>query len=256
MRNTLGKNSRSSSTLFVEIFARIWALWGLVTWIVTILIAFIFFLPCYLMKEPMAARWHRRVSRVWIAVYLTLIGCSLKVKGKANYDKKTNYIVVCNHNSFMDILATTPYMPNANKTIAKKSLSYIPVFGWIYSMGSILVDRKDTKSRQKSYVEMKEVLRLGLDMVIYPEGTRNRTNEPLKNFYDGAFRLSVDTGKPIIPAAIFNTRKVFPATKIFYLMPHKMEMHFLPPLYPDNYSAKEMKEQIFKQMWDYLEINS
>ena len=75
---------------------------------------------------------------------------------------------------------------------------------------------------------MKRVLNLGLDMVIYPEGTRNRSYEPLKKFYDGAFRLAADTKKPIIPTLVFNSKKVLPATKVFFMLPHTLEMHFLP----------------------------
>lgn len=255
MQDKQTKQNTSANNLFINVFARIWAFWAMIVFVSTMLVAFIFYLPCYLMKEPHAARWHRSVSQVWMAVFLFLTGCSFEVKGLNNYDKKTNYIVVSNHNSFMDVPLTTPYMPNANKTIAKKGLSNIPIFGWIYSLGSILVDRKDDKSRHKSYNEMKNVLQLGLDMVIYPEGTRNRTDKPLKAFYDGAFRLAVDTGKPIIPAVIFNTRKVLPANKTFYMMPHKLEMHFLTPVDPSNFSAKELKEKIFQEMWDYYEQN-
>ena len=48
--------------------------------------------------------------------------------------------------------------------------------------GSILIDRKSEKSRKESFRKMNWALRIGLDMVIYPEGTRNRTNDPLKIF--------------------------------------------------------------------------
>ncbi|HEY2728013.1 MAG TPA: lysophospholipid acyltransferase family protein, partial [Parafilimonas sp.] len=143
----------------------------------------------------------------------------------------------------------------ANKTIAKKSFAVIPVFGWIYSFGSVLVDRNDDRSRRKSFEDMKHVLSIGLDMVIYPEGTRNRSNNPLKTFYDGAFRLATDTKKPIVPTLVFNTRKVLPANKTFYMIPHKLEMHFLPPVESINISAKELKEKVFKIMWDYYEAN-
>jgi len=102
---------------------------------------------------------------------------------------------------------------------------------------------------------MKKVLATGLDMVIYPEGTRNRTANPLKPFYDGAFKLSVDTQKEIIPAIIFNTKKVLPLHKIFFLLPHRLEMHFLPPVSPVNFSVKELKEKIFNEMWNYYEAN-
>ncbi len=142
-------------------------------------------------------------------------------------------------------------MARANKTIAKKSFTAIPVFGWIYSFGSVLVDRNDDSSRRKSYEEMKRMLNYGLDMVIYPEGTRNRTDKPLKEFYDGAFRLAADTKKPVVPVLVFNTRKVLPVEKTFYLLPHKLEMHFLPPVESVGISAKDLKEKVFKMMWDY-----
>jgi len=241
--------------IFKEIFGRIWALWGAVTFISTMLVAIIFYLPCFVIKEPKAARWHRTVSRAWMTIFLNLIGCPLKVVGKQHYNRQKNYIIVCNHNSLMDVPVSTPFMPGANKTIAKKEFSYVPIFGWIYSLGSVLVDRKSEQSRRKSYDKMKQVLAIGLDMVIYPEGTRNRSDEPLKAFYDGAFRLAADTKKSILPSLIFNTKKVMPANKPFFLWPHKLQLHFLPEVTPADLTSKQLKEKVFEQMWNYYEAN-
>jgi 1-acyl-sn-glycerol-3-phosphate acyltransferase len=239
-----------------EIFGRIWALWGLLLFVSTMFIAYIFYIPCHFLKEPQKANWHRQVSRVWMFIYLNLIGCPLKVKGKEHFKDLTNCIIVCNHNSLMDVPVTTPFMARANKTIAKKSFAMFPVFGWIYSFGSVLVDRKSDASRRKSYEDMKHVLNTGLDMVIYPEGTRNKTNKPLTAFHDGAFRLAVDTKKPVVPALIFNTRKVLPVHKTFFMLPHKLEMHFLAPVESADLSSKELREKVFKLMWDYYEANN
>lgn len=238
-----------------EIFARFWALWGIVLFFSTMLIAFIFYIPCFIIKEPSAGRWHRKVSQAWMTVFLNLIGCPFTVKGNEYFQKGKNYVVVCNHSSLMDIPITTPFMPNANKTIAKTSFAYIPIFGWIYAAGSVLLNRKSDKSRKESFQKMKHVLDLGFDMVIYPEGTRNRTNDPLKSFYDGAFKLAVETQKPVMPAILFNTKKVLPVNKIFYLYPHKLEMHMLPPVESLNISPKELKAKVFRMMWDYYEAN-
>lgn len=243
--------NKTSSGIGVQIFARIWALWALLLFVATLLIAIWFYLPCFFLEEPSKARWHRIVSRVWMVVYLTLIGCPIRIKGKENFVEGTNYVVVCNHNSLMDVPVSTPFMPRANKTIAKKSFAKVPIFGWIYSFGSVLVDRKSDASRRKSIEDMKQILAIGLDMVIYPEGTRNRTTDPLKKFYDGAFRLAVDTQKPILPVVLFHTKKVLPASRFFYLVPHKLEMHFLPAVSSTNISADELKEKIFKIMWDH-----
>ncbi len=241
---------------FKEIFGRLWATWALVVFMVTMFIAYVFYIPCHFLKEPQKAIWHRHVSRVWMFIFLSLIGCPLKVRGTDNFSGLSNCIIVSNHNSLMDIPVTTPFMPRANKTIAKKSFSSIPIFGWIYSFGSVLVDRDSDNSRRKSYEDMKRMLGYGLDMVIYPEGTRNRTDKPLKSFYDGAFRLATDTKKPIMPTLVFNTKKILPVHKSFYMLPHKLEMHFLPPVETDNISAKDLKEKVFKIMWDYYAANS
>ncbi len=247
--------SRQRYSLFQEVFGRIWAVYALLLFVASMLIALFFYLPCYLIKEPGAARWHRKVSIVWMTFYLNLIGCPLRVTGKENFTNGENYIIVCNHNSLMDVPVTTPFMPNANKTIAKKTFAYFPIFGWIYSLGAILVDRKNNESRKQSYNRMKAVLGLGLDMVIYPEGTRNKTDQPLGTFHDGAFRLAKDCNKPVMPTLLFNTKKVLPASKPFFMLPHKLYMHFLPPVSPDDLSIAELKDNVFQQMWKYYEEN-
>ena len=103
---------------------------------------------------------------------------------------------------------------------------------------------------------MKDVLNLGLDVCIYPEGTRNKTQLPLKEFHAGAFRLAVETFTPIIPALIFGTKKVLPPDKSFYFMPGKMAIHFLPPVYPAKGEDYEhLKERIYGIMSDYYTQN-
>lgn len=181
-----------------------------------------------------------------------MTGCSLKIIGKENFRKGENYIVTCNHNSYMDVPLTTPFIPGPNKTIAKAEMAKTPLFGLVYRRGSVLVDRNDKNSRQNSFKKMKEVLNTGMHMCIYPEGTRNKTSLPLKDFYDGAFKLAVDTGKSILPALIFNTKKVLPSEKTFFFWPSKMELHFLPPVAVKQSDKWEIvKEKVFKIMTDY-----
>ncbi|MBL7762017.1 MAG: 1-acyl-sn-glycerol-3-phosphate acyltransferase, partial [Chitinophagaceae bacterium] len=129
----------------------------------------------------------------------------------------------------------------------------VPLFGLLYKTGSVLVDRKSEKSRKESFTKMKEVLNMGLHMCIYHEGTRNKTNEPLKSFHDGAFKLSVESGKAILPAVIFHTKKILPAGKPFYLWPRSMEIHFLPAIprkAGDTYL--ELKNEVFEIMKNHI----
>lgn len=239
-----------------NILGAVWALWGIITFSATLLIIIIPVCITFLIKEPKGTEAYRQITKVWMNVWLFLIGSPLKVVGKENFKKGKNYVVVSNHNSLMDVPVTTPYVPGANKTIGKKSFTKAPVFGWVYIRGTVLVDRKSEASRRKSFEDMKKVLAQGLHMVIYPEGTRNRTSDPLKSFHDGAFKLAVTTHKEIIPTLIFNTKTVLPPEKTFYMRPHRLEMHFLPAVSSENITSKELREKVFKMMWDYyLEKN-
>ena len=239
-----------------DIFGRVLAVWALVLFGVTMIIVVIPIWLTNFIKEPKGTEMFRRISKAWMDIYLFMLGSPITVKGKKNFKKDETYIVVCNHKSMMDVPLSTPHIPGPNKTIAKKELAKVPIFGLIYKRGSILVDRKDDESRRRSFEEMKLVLESGMHMCIYPEGTRNRTSNPLKSFYDGAFKLAADTGHAIIPALIFNTEKVLPSNKTFFVWPSRLSIHFLPPVpVTRNQDVAALREQVFKIMWDYYEAH-
>ena len=238
-------------------FAKIFALWALIIFIITLLPVALIMWIIGLVHEPTRTEVFRQISKVWMEVFFIFTGCSLKVTGKENFKKGEKYIVTCNHNSLMDVPVSTPFIPGANKTIAKAEMAKIPLFGLIYKRGSVLVDRNDKNSRKDSFRKMKNVLKMGMHVCIYPEGTRNKSELPLKEFHDGAFRLAIETRTPILPALIFNTKKILPPGKSFYFWPSKMEIHFLPPVYisqEENYEL--LKEKVHYLMSNYyLEHN-
>jgi 1-acyl-sn-glycerol-3-phosphate acyltransferase len=242
----------------IGFFGKIWAVWAIILFVVTMLIFLIpFLLFCYFLPDPQKNKRFVRYARVWMGVFLPLAGCPLRVKGREKFKKGETYIVVCNHNALIDVPVSTPGIPGGNKTIAKISMAKIPLFGMFYKTGSVLVDRNSEASRRESFSKMKETLDMGLHMCLYPEGTRNKTNEPLKAFHDGAFRLSISSGKAIIPALIFNSRKVMPTGRSFYLSPHRLAMHFLDPIAPQpGESVESFKQKVFIIMRDYYTANA
>ena len=242
------KSAKAPLGVGVNIFGRIWALWGLVTFLTTFLIIFIPAMLSHLMKEPVGQKYFIAVSKIWMNVWLFLIGCPVKVSGKENFKPDEAYIVVFNHNALLDVPLSAPYVPGANKTIAKASFAKIPVFGQFYARGSVLVDRSNDRSRSKSFDAMKKVLAKGMHMCIYPEGTRNRSKEPIKPFYDGAFRLAMATKKDIMPCVIIGTKSAMPINKKFFLLPVKLKMQFLAPETPANKTVTELKEKVHSEM--------
>jgi 1-acyl-sn-glycerol-3-phosphate acyltransferase len=234
-----------------NILGRLFTVWGGIVFIISMLV----FMPAVwisgMLAEPQRTGVFIWICRAWMAIFFPLSGVRLTIKGREVFKKGENFIVVCNHNSLMDVPLTSPGIPGANKTIAKIEMAKIPVFGIIYKRGSVLLDRKNDGSRRESYLAMKSVLEQGMHMCIYPEGTRNKTENPLKSFHDGAFRLSFETGKKIIPCLIKGTREMLPHNKSFFFWPGKASMQFLPPIDPKDFaSATEMKEHVFQLMWD------
>lgn len=142
-----------------DIFYRIWAVWAFLLFVITMIVFLIpFFSFSYFKKEPGKTIRFIRYSRVWMSIYLFMIGCPLTVKGRKNFKKGENYIVLCNHNALMDIPVSSPAIPGGNKTIAKIEMAKTPLFGYLYKTGSVLVDRKSDASRKESYTKMKKFL--------------------------------------------------------------------------------------------------
>jgi 1-acyl-sn-glycerol-3-phosphate acyltransferase len=236
-----------------NILARILAIWSALAFIGSMLLVLLPIWAAGIFGEPTSTAWMIRLSRFWMSIYFPLSFIKVSITGKENFQPNENYIVVCNHNSFMDVPLSSPGIPGPNKTIAKVEMSRIPLFGIIYKRGSILINRKDENSRKESYQKMKDVLDAGMHMCIYPEGTRNKTDQPMKAFHDGAFKLSMETGKKIIPAIIKGTKEMLPNNKTLYFWPGKISMEFLSPIDPKDFGdVTELKEYVFKKMMEKL----
>lgn len=229
-------------------FARIFALWAAIVFSITLILILLPILLCGLWKEPKRSVIMQYIFQFWMTLFFTFSFVWRTYTGRKHFKKGENYVVVCNHNSFLDPPLSSPGIPGANKTIAKEEMARIPIFGIVYTRGSVLVNRKSEESRKASYAKMKEVLAMGMHMCIYPEGTRNKSGQPLQRFHDGAFKLAVDSGKAVIPAILTNTAKVLPADKGFYFWPHPVSMHFLAPIPSAGKSVAALREEVFAIM--------
>jgi 1-acyl-sn-glycerol-3-phosphate acyltransferase len=234
-----------------EVLGRVFAFWAMIIFVSSLLVVFVPIWLTAIWPEPKRTVYVFKIFRGWMKFFFVFSGVRRIITGKENFKEGENYVVVCNHNSFMDVPLSSPGIPGANKTIAKDEMAKIPLFGMIYKRGSVLVNRKSEESRRNSFLKMKEVLDVGLHMCIYPEGTRNKTSEPLQRFHDGAFKLAVETNKAIIPTLIFYTSKVLPR-KPFFFWPHRVEMHFLPAVPVESKSTHQLKEEVFEIMNNYL----
>lgn len=237
--------------LIKDILGRFFAFWTLLVFTASMLLFFIPIWATGLWAEPRRTVYVFKVFAVWMKFFFVLAGVRRVITGTQYFKKGKAYVVICNHNSFMDVPLTSTAIPGPNKTIAKEEMAKIPLFGMVYKRGSVLVNRKSEESRRSSYGKMKQVLKLGFHMCIYPEGTRNKTSQPLQRFHDGAFKLAADTGHNIIPSVIFNTKKMLPANKTFFFWPYPAKMHFLPEIEVYGKTPQQLKQEAFEMMSHY-----
>ncbi len=241
-----------------NILGRVFIVYSLIIFAITMLVVYIPIWIISMLPEPRRARALHKVFRLWMNVYMPLVFCPVLRKGKENFKKGEQYVVVINHNSLADIPVSSPWIPGPNKTLAKVEMSRIPLFGMIYRTGSILVDRKKEGSRRESVSKMQETLEMGIHLCLYPEGTRNKTTEPLQPFFDGAFVTAVKAQRLIIPGLIFNTGKILPHYKKIWARPMPIRIHFLEAIPTKGLTLNDvtaLKEKVHKIMETYYVAN-
>ncbi len=248
------KSKRQKIHPLARIAGHVYFIYAMLLFTCTMLVVVIPVWLTTLFSDPLQSRLLHPIFRVWMGFYLPLIGCVVVRKGKHHFKKGDNYVVVCNHNSLADIPVTSPWIPGPNKTLAKKEMASVPLFGVIYKAGSILVDRKNNQSKRDSLIQMQQVLEKGLHLCLFPEGTRNKTDQPLQQFYDGAFTTAIKAGKPIIPALIFNTGRILPHYINFWGRPCTIRLEFLEPIETKGLTlddVAELKQRVHKLMTEY-----
>lgn len=188
----------------------------------------------------------------WIFSQLTFI--HYRFYGKENFRKGKSYIYVSNHTSFLDIPGLTMLLPGQFRPLAKKELLKIPIFGWIAKSAAIIVDRSNAESRKKSLDHLKAVLKAGISILIFVEGTQNRTDKILQPFHDGAFRVAIDTQQPVLPIVVLGARPLMPPGTI-NLKPGLIRIYVgneIRTLGLTPQQVKELKQRTFDAMTEMI----
>lgn len=196
-----------------------------------------------------------KICFIWARLWYVLIGIQHKEIYEIPHNKNKQYIFVANHISYMDIPAIVSSITQPVRVLGKYETIKIPVFGLIYKAAVILVDRRDAIKRSKSVRALKATIHAGISIFIFPEGTFNITGNPLKKFYDGAFRIAIETQTPIKPLLFIDTFKRLHYKNLFQLTPGKSRVIFLEEVEVTNYTIddiQQLKQQVFTIMKDGL----
>ncbi|MBI4820214.1 MAG: 1-acyl-sn-glycerol-3-phosphate acyltransferase [Deltaproteobacteria bacterium] len=150
------------------------------------------------------------VARAWGRGSISIADMKLSVEGLEHIDPARAYLVMSTHTSHFDTPALYATLPMPVRFVAKKELTYIPIFGWALVAGAaIVIDRRNRKKAMASIDRAAKTLRSGTSVLMFPEGTRTPEGQ-LGELKKGPFHLAVGTKAPILPVAVIGTGRVLP----------------------------------------------
>lgn len=214
-----------------KFLAKIYALYaGIVFFFLTIvMVTVFFFLKILPIKDRNKMMYLYSFTNVMLAIWQFFTLVRMKKEGWEKIDPNGLYVFTPNHVNMLDITLFGRYFKFYARPLAKKEITQIPLFGNLFKLLSILVDREDRASRTNSLKTMQTAMQKGMSVVIFPEGTRNRTEFPLREFHSGAFRLAIAQQVPIVPIVQLNSRSMQPVDT-FELYPGTIIMRVLDPI--------------------------
>jgi 1-acyl-sn-glycerol-3-phosphate acyltransferase len=189
-----------------------------------------------------------KACRVWGDIWFAVIFIRHRNIYEQSLRKKESYIFIANHISYIDSPIIVKTFRQPIRALGKVEMSKIPVFGFIYRKTIVTVDRSSPGNRARSVQILKSVLRKGISVLVFPEGTFNTTHQPLKDFYDGAFRVAIETGAPIKPVLFLDGYNRMPYEFLFSLNPGISRSVFLEEIPTANLSLKDvpmLREKVY-----------
>jgi len=192
---------------------------------------------------------------VWADIWFALVFIFHRNIYLEEPKKDQSYIFVANHISYLDSALIPKTFRHPIRPLGKVEMAKVPIFGFIYKNAIVTVDRSNAENRAKSVLSLKAILRKGISVLVFPEGTFNMTHKPLKEFYDGAFRVAIETQTPIKPVLLLNAYDRMHYKSIFSLNPGKSRSIFLPEVSVEGLTLKDsgmLKEKVFDIMREEL----
>jgi 1-acyl-sn-glycerol-3-phosphate acyltransferase len=191
------------------------------------------------------------VLRIWASLFSIFSGFWITTRNRAKVDTSKSHIYVGNHGSYLDAVAVCISLPQYFSALGKVEITKVPIFGLIYKRIVVLIDRSSKESREESVAVLKKDISNGQSILIFAEGTMNQTERPLADFYDGAFRIAIETQTPIIPFVMINNRKLLPRKNPLLARPGLITTILLPEVSVAGLSMEDvpmLKKQVFEVM--------
>ena len=160
--------------------------------------------------------------------------------GQENIPSENGFMFFPNHQGLYDVLAILEACPKPFSVVAKQEVAHIQFLKQVFAcMKVYTIDREDVRQAMKVITDVSEEVKNGRNYIIFAEGTRSKNGNEVQEFKGGSFKAATRAKCPIVPVALIDAFKPFDTNTI---SPVKVQVHFLKPLYYDDYKDMKTKE--------------
>ncbi len=214
----------------------------LILWPLAVILTLLFGALTAIFSVLVSPRFASRVvASTWGRLLAWLVPVIVSVESGENAQKERSYVVVCNHQSAVDILVVYGWLKLDLKWVIKQELRKVPGIGiGCEKAGHIFVDRKNSKHARQAIEEALDRLGSGIGILFFAEGTRSPDGRLLP-FKKGAFRTAVEQHLPVLPVTLIGTRDIMPS-KSLKPFPGRVRMVIHPAIETDGMSPVQMED--------------
>lgn len=233
----------------------IYSVYAFLTFVAIMLLIFPFVIAVSFLGRIKGGNLIFRLCMFWADLWFFLIFIYVKRIYVSPHDRKKQYVFVSNHISYLDPPVLVKAFRQPVRPLGKVEMSRIPVFGFIYKKAIVTVDRSSAEQRATSIRILRSIIKKGISVMVFPEGTFNTTHRPLKEFYDGAFRLAIETQTPVKPVLFLDAYSRMPYGNIFLMTPGRCRIVYLeeiPVAGLTGSDIQQLKEKVYRRMEEKL----
>ncbi len=199
-------------------------------------------------NDPKIVEYVYRKVRKWASKRIEVTGSNITIVGIENIPER-NVVFIGNHSGNFDVPLLLANIPKPVGFISKIELAHIPLLNlWMRAIRCKFIDRSDVRQSLKIMLEAIEEVKNGYSYVIFPEGTRSKSNK-VAEFKPGAFKLATKGGVPIVPITLINSYKMFDENG--YYVKSDVTVIFHEAILPESFDkelATRVKQIIVKPL--------
>lgn len=237
--------------LLLKPFHFLYWLYAVILFVTIMLLIFPFVIVASFWGRIRGGNMILRLCMFWADIWFPAVGINVKKIVETAHDKNKPYIFVSNHISWLDAALVVKAFRQPLRPLGQIEMTKTPIFGFIYKNTIVAIDRKNAENRAKSVQILKSIISKGISVLVFPEGTFNNTGKPLKGFYDGAFRIAIETQTAIKPVLFLDNDERMNSKSIFSLNPGRCRIVYLDEIPVDGLTANDipvLKEKVFRIM--------